>query len=339
LIQGSPGVGKTFFLRDLITKLRQAGRRVDVIAKTHCAVVNVGCGAVTADHWVRTHVRAGGSHCHVLVVEEVSMIDVQLWADIALIRMTGTQIICCGDFGQYQACAESWCGCPVAEGALENSHMLLEMCGANRFTLTENKRSDAKLFDFYTGLRCGKPDARDLQEALAEARVLFPSVGNLGPMDDDTKANCVQVGSTNYTLTMSHKRRVFVNRAQNQRLKPSEAIFIRAPAATRAGNQPQSMWVWPGLQLIGAGGKCLKGLFYTVETIMDDVLFLNTGQKLTRTECLKSLRLAYALTYASCQGLTLKGRVTLETESPNMTLRHLYVGISRATAANLVQVI
>jgi hypothetical protein len=298
---------------------------VDVIAKTHCAVQNVGCDAVTADHWVRKHVRAGGSHCHVLVIEEVSMIDVQLWADISLVRMTGTQIICCGDFGQYQAVAESWCGCPVSEGSLENSHMLLEMCDGNRLTLTENKRSDAKLFDFYTGLRCGMADARDLQGALTDARRLFPA------NDGTTRPD--------FTLTMSHKRRVVINRQQNQLLKPSDATFIRAPVATRAGNQPQSMWIWPGMQLIGAGGKCLKGLFYTVETIMDDVLFLNTGQKLTRGECVRSLRLAYALTYASCQGLTLKGRVRLETDSPNMTLRHLYVGISRATAADLVEVI
>jgi hypothetical protein len=45
------------------------------------------------------------------------------------------------------------------------------------------------------------------------------------------------------------------------------------------------------------------------------------------------------LTYASCQGLTLPGRLRLETGSPNMTLRHLYVGVSRATAADLVEVI
>jgi hypothetical protein len=53
----------------------------------------------------------------------------------------------------------------------------------------------------------------------------------------------------------------------------------------------------------------------------------------------RSLRLPYALTYASCQALTLKGVVRLETESSNMTLRHLYVGISRATAASLVEVV
>ena len=94
------------------------------------------------------------------------------------------------------------------------------------------------------------------------------------------------------------------------------------------------MWMWSGMSLIGAGGKCLKGLFYTVESVDDDGVVLNTG-RLSHQECVRSLRLPYALTYASCQGLTLKGRIRLETESPNMTLRHLYVGISRATAADL----
>ena len=107
LVLGSPGVGKTFWLRQLIVKLREANKRVDAIAKTHVAVQNLGCDAVTADHWVRRHVRAGGVQCDILVVEELSMIDVQLWADLSLTRFQGTQFICVGDFGQFQAVAES----------------------------------------------------------------------------------------------------------------------------------------------------------------------------------------------------------------------------------------
>ena len=115
-----------------------------------------------------------------------------------------------------------------------------------------------------------------------EARRSFPKLGEadlaspkLGP---------------DYTLTMSHKRRVQINRLQNQSLKQPGATFIRAPVATRAGNQPQSMWIWPGLQLIGAGGKCLKGLFYTVEGVEEDSVVLNTG-RLSHQECVRSLRL------------------------------------------------
>ena len=71
----------------------------------------------------------------------------------------------------------------------------------------------------------------------------------------------------------------------------------------------------------------------------DDSVLLNNNGRLSHQECVRSLRLPYALTYASGQGLTLKGRIRLETESPNMTLRHLYVGISRATAPGLVEVV
>ena len=47
---------------------------------------------------------------------------------------------------------------------------------------------------------------------------------------------------------------------------------------------------------------------------------------------------AYALTYASCQGLTLPGVVRLDTRSNHFTLKHLYVGLSRATGADLVEI-
>jgi hypothetical protein len=301
-------------------------------------VQNIGCEAVTADHWVRKHVRAGGVHCSVLVVEELTQIDVQLWADLALCRFKGVQMILCGDFGQFGPVCEHWAGCAVTEGALENSQMLHEMCGGNKLVLTENKRSDARLFDFYTNL------GDDLQSALRRAKQLFPR----------TKREA------SYTLTMSHARRQAVNKLRNrqeymQRFAkrgpgPSQAVFVKAPPPTRSGNQPQDMWLWPGLQLIGAGGLCKKGLFYEVaEVDVDDnavhvhlpnekTVKLTCGLRLTHDQAARSLRLSYGLTYASCQGLTLRGVVRLETDSPNFTLKHLYVGISRATGAEWVEV-
>ena len=99
------------------------------------------------------------------------------------------------------------------------------------------------------------------------------------------------------------------------------------------------MWLWSGQQLVGAGGKCLKGLWYFVQNLTEDTFELVGGLKLSHQDAVRSLRLPYALTYASCQALTLKGVVRLETDSTNMTLRHLYVGISRATAAELVEVL
>ena len=112
-----------------------------------------------------------------------------------------------------------------------------------------------------------------------------------------------------------------------------------ATAAVGRGNVPQSMWVWPGLQLIGAGSRALKGLFYEVAEVTADTLKLTSGLSLTHEQALRSLRLTYALVYASVQGLTLRGVLRLETSSPNYTMKHLYVGISRGTAAELVEVV
>ena len=91
--------------------------------------------------------------------------------------------------------------------------------------------------------------------------------------------------------------------------------------------------------MIGAGHRCLKGLFYEVEEVNEKILQLTSGLVMTHEQAVQSLRLCYALTYASCQGLTLPGVVRLDTKSDRFTLKHLYVGLSRATAADLVEVV
>jgi FlaA1/EpsC-like NDP-sugar epimerase len=54
--------------------------------------------------------------------------------------------------------------------------------------------------------------------------------------------------------------RVTVNRLRNVEDAASwESVFLKVPKETRGGNQPQDMILWKGLQLIGAGHRCLKG--------------------------------------------------------------------------------
>ena len=112
--------------------------------------------------------------CHTLVVEELTQINVQLWADICVAKQRGLILICLADFGQYEAMVQNWAGTPVEPHALQASAMLRELCGSNRPTLTENKRSDPPLFEFIQSMRPGTPEARLLAEALADARARFP---------------------------------------------------------------------------------------------------------------------------------------------------------------------
>ena len=302
-------------------KLRKQGKNVDIISKTHAAVQNFGEGAVTADHWIFRHVKNGSPNCKILVIDEITQIEIQLWNDIAKAALKNIQFILSGDFRQFQAIAEHWCGTSVKEGALKNSDMLLDLAGGYFLELTENQRSDQILFDFYTGIW-----EVNLEQALQKGRQDFPT----------TKK------PANFTLVISHEKRKNVNRERNlqdKQTKSEGTIFLKAPKITAQGNIPQNMFIWKGLRLLGAGGKCLKGVFYEVKSYDAESVTLTTEQKLTHDETVKSLRLSYAITYASSQGLTLHGRVRLEdTDNRYFGLRHLYVGSSRCTSSGLLEI-
>ena len=90
--------------------------------------------------------------------------------------------------------------------------MLFEMVGGCFHEQTENKRSDQKQIDVITWLKVDEHDEMDLESALTEPRRLFPTTDEI----PDT------------TLTISHARRVAVNRKVNFATKPKEAVFIRA---------------------------------------------------------------------------------------------------------------
>ena len=185
-------------------------------------------------------------------------------------------------------------------------------------------RSDEAIFGFLRYLRVDEAEEPPLREALQLARERFPRRGQ-----PDT------------CLVISHANRMRLNEQHNRRLAPAEAVTLRYEGRAAAGtNAPQTMRVWPGLRLVGAGGKVSKGCFVAVTEAGPDAVRLETGERFTHAELLRHTRLCHAITYASCQGLTLRGRVHLcDTSSPHFELRHLYVGASRATSAELLSVL
>jgi hypothetical protein len=75
-----------------------------------------------------------------------------------------------------------------------------------------------------------------------------------------------------------------------------------------------------------------------VESLGETDVLLDNGTRLAYDELHKCVRLAHCLTYASSQGLTLRGRVRLETLGAHFGIKHLYVGASRATSSDLLEV-
>ena len=89
-------------------------------------------------------------------------------------------------------------------------------------------------------------------------------------------------------------------------------------------------------------GVC-NGGFYTIISVAETVKVrceLTQGELDLPLDFVKSkLRLAYAVTQASCQGSTLAGRVRVYTQNQFFTRRHLYVCSSRATSSSLLEIV
>ena len=172
-VEGIAGTGKTHFMKQMVQELREAGKTVVVVAKTHSAVQNAE-GSCTADHFCYRYVKHGSFCANVLVVEELSQIDISIWAELGRLQFVGKQFICLGDFNQFSPIGNQWRGTPVPVDALESSGFLRELCPF-RTTLTENKRSDPPLFDWYSSLiPGGSRYTAPLSEVLDEARRDFP---------------------------------------------------------------------------------------------------------------------------------------------------------------------
>jgi hypothetical protein len=91
LLLGIAGTGKAHRAQGIVERLRCAGKRVDVISKTHTA--SRRAGGATADHWVRRHILHGSASCDVLWIDEVSQVDVGLMNQIAKLHWAGVKFL------------------------------------------------------------------------------------------------------------------------------------------------------------------------------------------------------------------------------------------------------
>jgi hypothetical protein len=195
--------------------------------------------------------------------------------------------------------------------------------------LTTCRRSESALFDYYSSLiQGGARFNTPLATVLAEARQRFP-----------------YTGPARHNLCISHRKRMALNRQMNAH--PDGAIFIKAPPGR--GNATQSMYLYPGIELLGACSsiktRILNNVSNTVDSVTPDTVTLAhattppTIITLTHGQTSAWLRLSYARTYASIQGTEFLGSMCLhDTDNVHFTHRHLFVAISRACTGTLISV-
>ena len=293
-------------------------------AKTHVAASRLKNG-ISLNHFVNSKVKRGRYPAW-LILDEISMIECSLWAMVSKLAFCGTKFILVGDWNQYKAINDRWCGQPTERSA-ENSSLLWSMTQGNRCILTHNHRSDPKIFDFCASI-CPGGSRTDLtlQEQVANAKRDFPL----------TKRKA------DHSLVISHAKRRRINSEMNSLTRTRDAVYLKAPL-TKQANAPQNAWMWPGMQLVcymdGKRGNLYNGGFYEVVSV-DHSKFRLKGEdevefEITAQDGMAKLRLTNALTFACMQGLTLQGIVRLQDcDHPRMDWRKLNVGISRVNVRN-----
>ena len=94
--------------------------------------------------------------------------DTGLWADVACVALDrGVRFLLMGDFRQLFAGAR-------VERPLKDSDLLQDLAGGYCHELTENRRSDERIFQFISWLRVGEAEEVPLAEAVRVARREFP---------------------------------------------------------------------------------------------------------------------------------------------------------------------
>ena len=148
------------------------------------------------------------------------------------------QMIISEDFNQFAPIGNAYRGQAVGEDAFAQSRLLHTMAGGNRLRLTECKRSDDVLFRFYTRLLLGGDlFGMPISTAVAQARERF-----------------THQGVCELNLTLSHRKRVHMNKVCNEHFLQPGAVYIpRAPGKRVQLNSPQPMWLRPWRQSSESG--------------------------------------------------------------------------------------
>ena len=234
-----------------------------------------------------------------------------------------------GDFRHFRtAVLDSWAGRPIS-APLEHSQLIRDLAGGHRHELTENTRSDPGIFNFVKWLRVGEK-ACPAGAGQGEAEGALPLQARVAGHHAGHQPQQA------YGRERSGKPRPGAGGLQAPRVG-SHGVLRVGTNQTAPQNSPQSMRVWPGLRLMKAGRKIPKGVFVAVAEVEPDGVRLDNGMRLKNQELLRATRPSHAVTYASCQGLTLHNCVRLDLESCHLTLRHLYVGASQATSSELLE--
>ena len=141
-----------------------------------------------------------------------------------------------------------------------------------------------------------------------------------------------------WSLTVSNSQRRKLNKQINDEMYSGGGLRIDAAHQVDG----QGCWLFDGMHVVGCATEqgIFNGQLYTVVGLLPGIVKLqvyNQREQFDLKICnIRSIRPAHALTYYSCQGRTLIGRIRLYVQHQKLTTTHIIVGLSRSTCPTLI---
>ena len=365
LITGAAGTGKSYPLRRLLPELAKLfpGKRQLSMALRHAAAMIIG--GKTIAHYMHKYRGKNGapSAGTVVVLDEVSELTVQTWAELSRWKMMGVIFILIGDCeGQRKCIFDPW---DDSTKDVRQSQLLWEFAGGIRVEMTEYRRGDEierqrpnNLFKAYTALYPFADDESHIPRAVSMGLQRYPWRNNI---------ECYFV--------LSHEKRIMLNRYMNYEFakrkiqQGCKVLFLPCPGNQLCVTmQPQAMIIWTGMELMCYSRKHRKnlpttGAVYVVQSwdehtvtvkLHDDYICEavcanpneSTGSvdpdgaednasvefTMSHTKASDVLRLQFAHAYAAVQGRTFRYPIGLmDLAHAHITMRDIITAISRPT--------
>ena len=263
---------------------------------------------------------------NVIWVDECFQVEHAIWCELNKLEK---QWILSGDENQFLPIWSSYRGIEINEARLHRSRFLHQLTGGNRLVLTECRRSEKELFEYYASLILGGSRFTvPLTSLLTEARGMFTFEG-----------------PARHNLCISHSKRIKINKELNLLHKPEEGAVLLKPKILKGQLcRAQDMWVWPGLEILGctaASKKVKNNVLYTVTAVWSDSIEITNKETISLTfeQFGQLTRLSYAQTYASVQGSEFSESLRLhDTNNCHFSRKHLFVALSRGRQKELIDV-
>ena len=208
-ITGPGGVGKSYLIREIKSRLLEAGRSVGVTAMTGCAALQLECGAKTLHSWAsiglgresvdalvagirrfnNQKAKARWKNTDVLIIDEVSMMTPELLEKLdsvgRIIRgkfatpMGGLQIVLVGDFCQLPPVSKDLSGNEVEPTLLFECSVWNEIIQKTICLKQIQRQSDPVFQRILNEARMGSLTAESV--AVLESRKIKGKLSMMGP--------------------------------------------------------------------------------------------------------------------------------------------------------------